>query len=254
MATFADLYGTDLDTELGTTDRTQRFTTTLRKRYVNEAAREFNQATGCYVKRVAIAVVDGTQEYDLEAAGTIAAEDYLRPAKTSASLKRVGSSSTAYTEGPDLPYKSEEQLNQERPNWRALSAGVPECWTIREDTGSQYFALVPAPDVPDGETWTVLWPYVAQPAAMTDDSHEPFGNASSRTTLRPYHRALVHWAAAQCEKLRKDWDAVKRQLELYGTYVARYHQDQARPNGGSIRLAQDYRRRLRTVVPVNPYR
>ena len=250
---FQSLYGTDLDTELGTADRSQRFTTTLRKRYVNEGQREFSQQTACYVKRASISVTDGTQEYDLEASGVIAAEDYLRPSKTSASLKRVGTD-TAYSEGPELAYKSEEQLNQERPQWRVETATIPDCWTLRADGGSLYAVLVPAPDVPAAETWTLLWPYVAQPADMTDDTHEPYGNASARTTLRPYHRGILHWAAAQCEKLRKDWDAVERHLQLFGTYVARFNGDMQRPTGSMVRLAHDYRKRLRVVTPVNPYR
>ena len=141
--TFSDIYGTDLDTELGTTDRTQRFTTTLRKRYANEGQRVFNEQTSCFVKRTNLAVTDGVQEVDLEASGVIAAQDYLWPSKTSASLRRYDGSGTAntdysYVEGPDLPFKTEEELNQTDPNWRAASAGVPECWYLREDGGSTY--------------------------------------------------------------------------------------------------------------------
>jgi hypothetical protein len=251
---FSDLYGTDMDTELGTADRTQRFTTTLRKRYVNEAQRWFNEQTGCYIKRVAIAISDGTQEYDLEASGVISAQDYIRPSKTSASLKRVGSSTTEYTEGPELPFKSEERLNQERPNWRAESAAVPDCWSLRADGGSTYLVLVPAPDVPAAETWTLLWPYVAQPEAMTDDSHEPYGNASPRTVLRPYHRGILHYAAAQLEKLRKNYEAVERQLKMAAGYVAKFNTDQALPRGTQIRMRTDYRRRLLAREPYNPFR
>ena len=58
---FASLYGTELDTELGTTDRSQRFTLELRKRYANEGQRVFNERTGCYVKRGTIPLVDEQQ-------------------------------------------------------------------------------------------------------------------------------------------------------------------------------------------------
>jgi hypothetical protein len=109
--TFADLYGTDMDTELGTGDRTQRFTSVLRKRYVNEAQRWFNEQTSCFVKRAEIALSDGTAEYDLEASGVIAAQDYLWPSKTTASLKRVdANSNVVYDEGADLPYVSEASM------------------------------------------------------------------------------------------------------------------------------------------------
>jgi hypothetical protein len=251
--TFADLYGTDLNTELGTED-TVRFTTVLRKRYVNEGMREFNAQTGCYVKRASIALTDDVSEYDIESAGVIAAADFLRPSMTTASLKRVGASDTVYSEGPDLRYVSEEALNAESPNWRAETAGVPDRWTLRADGGSFYVVLVPAPDVPATETWTLLWPYVAEPANMTDDAHEPFGNATPRTTLRPYHRAILHWAAAQSEKLRKNWDGVKRHLELFSTYVVRYRGDTSQRNGTRVRLAHDYRRGLRSHRAADPLR
>jgi hypothetical protein len=253
---FSDIYGTEIDTELGTEDRTQRFTTLLRKRYANEGQRVFNERTGCFVKRVAIALVDATQEYDLESASVISAADYLRPSKTSATLKKVdAATNTSYAEGPELTFIEEESLNQTRPNWRAESPGTPEHWTFREDTGAQYLVLIPAPDVPAGDTWTLLWPYVAQPADMTDDSHEPWGNASPRTTLRPYHRACVHYATAQLEKLRKDWQAVERQMKLFAGQIAAYHDDMAkgrRPNGQTLRIAHDYRRRFRGARPRDP--
>jgi len=247
---FSDLYGTELTTELGSADTSQRFTTVLRKRYVNEGQRVFAEQTGCYVKRGTLPLVSGTQEYDLETAFT----DYLRPSQTSASLQRVGASTTSYTEGPDLPYVAEETLNQTRPNWRAESAGVPDCWTVRADGGSTYLVLVPAPSVPVAETWSVLVPYVAQPPDMTDDSHEPFGNATPRTVLRPYHRACVHYAAAMLEKLRKNDQGRELQLKMFAAIVTKYQADQAPRNGGRVRLAVDYRRALRRPRTGDPWR
>lgn len=251
---FSDLYGTVLDTELGTADRSVRFTLALRKQFVNEGQREFNALTSCFVRRAAVAVVDETPEYDLESTGIIAAGDYLWPSKTSASLKRVGTA-TAYTEGPDLPYMTEEELNQTRPNWRAESPGVPRCWYLREDGGASYVGLFPAPDIPSGETWTVLWPYVAQPPDLSADADEPFTvSSNAKTTLRPYHRALAHYAAAQLEKLRKDVAAVQRQMQAFTGYVARYTGDQQPRRGTQIRLAHDYRTRLRSARPLDPTR
>lgn len=251
--TFADLYGTDLDTELGTTDREQRFTTVLRKRHVNEGQRWFNEHVKCYIRRFPIPLVDGTQEYNVEGSSVVTNGDYLWPSKTTATLKRVGTS-TLYTEGPELQYVTEETLNQERPNWRSEAAATPEQWTLRSDAGAQYVVLVPAPDIPVGETWTLLWPYVAQPADMTDDSHEPYGNATPRTSLRPYHRGILHYAAAQCEKLRKNWDGVKRQLELAAGYVAKYEKDMKPATGSTVRLANNWRPRARGARPLDPLR
>lgn len=258
--TFLEAYGTYLDTELGTTDRTQRFTTVLRKLYLNEGMRVFNEQTGCFVKRFAIALTDGTAEYDVESTAVITAGDYLRPSKTTATLKQydgAGSEVTdyRYAEGPDLPYIAEEALNQTRRNWRALPAAVPNAWTLRADGGSLYLALVPAPDIPTAETWTLLWPYVAQPADMSADADEPYQVAGNpRTTLRPYHRGILHYAAAQLEKLRKNTDASDRHLKLFGAAVAKYHTDQQRSTGSAVRLAQNYRGRIRSNVALDPLR
>lgn len=262
--TFVDLYGTDLDTELGTADRTQRFTTVLRKRYVNEGQRVFNEQTSCFVRRASIDLgLPG--QYDLERVGITQeyttdgvlvtpplTNDYLWPAKTSGSLLEITSGgTTSYVEGPSLPFKAEEELNQTRPNWRTEPAGTPDCWSLREDGGQLYLLLIPAPNPPHADTWTLLWPYVAVPADMTLDAQEPYSiGGDPRSTLRPYHRAIVHYAAAQLEKLRKNWEGVERQMQLFAAYVAKYRADQAPKRGTSIRLRQDYRTRLRAGVPL----
>lgn len=254
--TFSDLYNTDLTTELGSSDTSQRFTTVLRKRYVNEGQRVFNEQTGCFIRRATIPLTDNVSEYDLEAVGVISTTDYLRPSKTSASLKRVdAASNVAYTEGPDLPFKSEEELNQTRSGWRAETASTPECWTLRDDAGSSYVVLVPAPDVPSGETWTLLWPYVAVPADMSADGDEPYSvSSNTRTTLRPYHRAILHYAAAQCEKLRKNYEGVDRQMKFFAGVVAKYFTDQQPARGSKIRLSTNYRTRLRGSQSIDFYR
>src|SRR4051812_5016453 len=136
--TFLEITGTRLDDKLGTADRTQRFTTVKRKQYANDGQRKFNEQTGCYVKRLALAIVDLTQEYDIETAAT----DFLWPSGTTVSLKRVGTS-TSYVEGADLQIVTEETLNQIDPNWRAASAGTPEFLYWRNEGGSRYVGLHP---------------------------------------------------------------------------------------------------------------
>ena len=54
--TFLELYGTELDRELGTTDRTQRFTTARRKAAINAGQLEFVRRTEC-LTREGLAVV-----------------------------------------------------------------------------------------------------------------------------------------------------------------------------------------------------
>lgn len=255
MSTFLQLYSTELTTQLGSSDTTQRFTTTLRKYYVNEGQRYFNERTGCFVRRGQVALSDGTGEYDLESTGVITAGDYLRPAKVGASIKQVdASAAVTYIEGDDLAYTTEEELNQTEPGWRSVSAGTPTKWYVRQDGGSLYVGLHPAPDVPSGATWTLFVPYVAVPADMSGDSDEPYSISSNPvTTLRPYHKGIAHYAAAQLENLRKNVDGFRRQMELCAAVIAMYVADQAPPRGTRIRLAQDYRRRLRSGRPVNPF-
>lgn len=248
--TFLELYGARLDDTLGTADRTQRFTTAKRKQYVNDGQKKFNEQTDCYVKRLSLAISDGTQEVDIEAQAT----DFLWPSGTTCSLKIVGASTTSYREGPELTIVTEETLNTLEPNWRAASAATPEYVYWRNDGGSRYVGLHPTPDVPAGETWTLLLPYVAQPADMTDDTHEPFGNASARLTLRPYHDAILFYAAAACELLRKDVQKHEYWMKRFAGEVLRYTGTQAPKNGQTMRLAVNYRHKLRGGRPLDPTR
>lgn len=258
--TFLEGYGTKLDRELGTTDRTQRFTTVLRKEYFNEGVQKFNEQTGCFIRRFPIPLVDGTQEYDLESSSIITNDDYLRPSKTSASLRRYdgsGSANTDYTyvEGPDLPYKSEEELNQTEPGWRGHAAATPTCWFLREDGGSEYIGLHPAPDVPSAETWTLYWPYVAKPPTLTADGDIPYSiSANPRTKLVPYHEGILYYAAAQCELLRKNYEQHEWQMRRFAAVVAQYRADQAPPRGSRIRLRTNWFRSVRTARPLDPTR
>lgn len=259
-----EIVGTELDTELGTTDRTVRFTTTLRLRYANEGQRVFNEQTNCYVRRAQISIRE-IQEINLEqeAVGDFTPDDpltdYIRPAKTSATLVRnPGTADFTYVEGPNLLYTTEEELNQTSPNWRAASAGVPSKYYIRFDGQYTRLGFDVVPDIPTGETWTLYFPYVAVPPDMAGHGEEPYtpseALSTTRETLRPYHRAIVHYAAAQLEKLRKNWEGVERQMKLFAAYVAKYQADQAPARGSSIRLRQDYRARLRTSRPLDPTR
>jgi hypothetical protein len=259
--TFEELYGDRLDDELGTADRTELFTLVKRKLYLNEGQRVFNEHTGCYVKRVSLSVVDGTQEYDVEAAAT----DVIRPSGTTASLKMVGASTTSYREGRELPLVTEETLNNVWPNWRAASAGVPECLYWRTDAGSRFLGFSPAPDIPVGETWTLLLPSVAQPPDMSATSDEPFGASAPLIVLRPYHRAVLHYAAAMLERLRKNTEGTAKHLAIFGLnpatlqptgegFLGKYQRDQAPKSGQGIRLATNYRSRRFGGRPLDPTR
>lgn len=252
MSTFLQLYGTKLDRELGSSDRTQLFTTTLRKEYVNEGQAKFNEQAECFIKRDEIALIDEDGEYDLETETT----DYLWPAKVGASIARTvtATSVVSYIEGDDFTHISEEELNLQYPGWRSHDPGTPMHWGFRSDAGAHNLFLYPAPDIPATETWALLWPYVAAPSDMTDDTHEPYGNATPRITLRPYHDAILHYAAAQCEKLRKNWDGVERQMKFFASFVAKYRADQQPKQGTSLRMKRNYMASVRTGHVRNPFR
>jgi hypothetical protein len=89
-------------------------------------------------------------------------------------------------------------------------------------------------------------PYVAFPAPLSSDTSEPFTvNSSVRTDLRPYHQALVHYAAHSLEKLRRDDQASDRQLQKYQGYVARYLSNKRVKGGRAVTQAVAYFNRER---------
>lgn len=254
MATFLQLYGTKLDRELGSSDRVQLFTVALRKEYVNEGQQKFNEQTGCYTRRATLALSDETSEYDLESSGVLSAEDYLWPSKVGASIKRTVTASgvVSYVEGDDFQFITEDELNDDLPSWRAHTAGVPSHWFLRADAGVYNVGLYVAPDIPATETWQLLWPYVAKPADMSADGDIAF---AGRLALAPYHDAVLHYAAAQCEKLRKNWDGVERQMKMFAAHVAKYKADQAPPRGTQMRFRTNYALRQRMPARLmNPMR
>lgn len=239
---FVTLYSTELNRELGSS-KTDLFTTVLRKAAINTAQLEWNKRTHCYTRQTTIALVDGTQEYDLE---TIA--DFGGIAAQGVSIRKTDSNANVtYLEGDDLTETTVERLNVEEPGWRAASAGTPRTLYRRGDGGAQYLGLHPAPDIPSGDTWVVLLPYWAIPADMSADADEPFTvSANTIKSLRPYHRALAHWAAHDLEKLRKDTARSAAQMQLFEAYVEEYNDAQKPKRGTRVRFVKDYRGSART--------
>lgn len=251
MATFSQLYGEYLDAELGSADRSSLFTTAKRKDAVNRAQLEFVKQTGCFQREASITVVDGTQEYDLDATGIITSGDFLDVAPQGPEHQYTDSDgSIVYTAGDDFPRIDIPQLNRESTGWRQTDTPSerPSSWYLREEGGSVYFGLVPIPDIGSGDSALVTLPYVAYPPDMTDDAHEPFSvvmGTSPKRTLRPWHQALVHYAAALLEPLRKNYQAEKRQRELFAGMVADYLQKQRPKNGQRVVFARNYYRESR---------
>lgn len=88
---FSDLYGNELDRELGTADRARLFTVARRKAAINAAQLEWAKRTESYQRRAEIVLTDDTQEYDLEAVS-----DFLWLAKEGCSIRITGQGSGRY--------------------------------------------------------------------------------------------------------------------------------------------------------------
>lgn len=247
--TFLELYGTELDRELGSSSTTL-FTPARRKAAINWAQQEWNKAVECYTRQTTIALVDETQEYDIETTVT----DFAWVSKQGISIKIVDANGNErYIEGDDLEVTSVERLNTDEPGWRAVSAGTPRKVYLRSDGGARYLGFHPAPAITSGDTWTAILPYVAVVPDMSADADEPFTVSSNPIkSQRPWHRALVYHAAFDLEKLRKETGRSATALQLFQAEVEKYTGTQ-KPKGGSVvRLAKNYRRSMTgTRVPLD---
>lgn len=237
--TFLQLYGDELDRELGSADRSQLFTLARRKAAINAGQLEWVKRTECFQKQTTVAIADGTQEYDLEA--TIA--DFGWIAKQGVSIKIVSGAHTRYIEGDDLDMTSVARLNVEEPGWRAVPAGAPKKFYIRRDGGTVNLGFHPAPHVTGVEVWTVIVPYVVIPADMSADADVPFTLSSNPLlSMRLWHVALVHYGAYDIEKYRKDQARAGAQLQLFELKVAQFTGTEKPKNGSHVRFARVYRR------------
>jgi hypothetical protein len=237
--TFVDLYGTELDRELGNIS-TQLFTTARRKAAVNWAQLEFVKQTECLKRNTTIPLVSGTQEYDIEAT----VSDYGFIAKSGISIRITpATGSVRYIEGDNLTRTTVQQLNTERSGWRAESAGTPDSYYVDPNGGAVNLGLVPAPSITAGDTWAVLLPYVVVPSDMSADIDEPFTVSSNPIKwLRLFHRALVHGAAYDLEKFRKEVARSATQLQLFEREIAACVATMTPKGGQTVRLATNYRR------------
>jgi hypothetical protein len=241
--TFLELYGDAIDTELGTADRTQRFTTARRKLEINAAQKEFNRLTNCYVRRATITpLVSGTGEYNLLTA--ITALDFIRLAGSDQLpvLKRTISATVDYITGmKDFPRRSTDWLDNFEPGWRSADPATPTSWYTRQDAGTLLIGLSPAPLIAVGDVWQLLVPYVANPDVMTGDAVVPFSTgADVQISLLYYHQALAHFAAGKLELLRKAYNASDLQMKKFAGYVAEYLEGQRVDGPQHVVLARDY--------------
>lgn len=239
--TFGELYGTELDRELGSADQSQLFTLVRRKAAINAAQLEWNERTECYTRQTTVALVDETQEYDLESSIT----DFHRLATNGVSIRITpATGDVRYISGKDLVPTTIERLDDEEPGWRAVSASTPMWIYPHRNGGVINLGLHPAPDITVGDTWVALVSYVAIAPDMSADADQPFTVSASSNpiaSLRPYHRGLVHFAAYDLEKLRKDSNRGATQLQLFEHYVERYRASMKPQGGQAVRMAKNYR-------------
>ena len=245
---FAELYGERLHRELGTEDVQELFTTVRRKKACNEAALEWVKRTKSFVKWVSITLTDDVREYDLEATATITADDFLEVSAEGPEYQFTDANGdVTYRSGRDFPRKDIAILQRESPGWRAAdAANYPTSWHIRKDGGKVYFGLSEPPEIAGSESAAILLPYVARPLVLTDDADVPYAVSSdAMESLEPWLQAIVYFAAALLEPLRKGFAAEQRLRNLFAGEVAAYLQEQ-RPKGGqAVLLARNYYREAR---------
>lgn len=266
MATFGELAGDLLDQELGSKDCTVLFTTARRQHAVNEGLREFAKQTECWTRQSTLALSTATVSgssglYETDLNSTITAVDYLWVSKQGLEIRKTSSGSSptvTYYAGDDLQETTVDRLNYDEPGWRTSSPASPVKFYFRSDAGAMYLGIWPAPDIGSSETWVALVPYVALPSSMTVSSQVPFSvnsTTAAQRTLRPYHQGLVHYAAAQLEKLRKDKAASDRQMGIFAAYVGQYQTAKKMKRGRHVVFQRNYRRERRiNARPPDPYR
>ncbi len=247
MVQFSSLFGTRLDRELGTDDSTVLFTSARRKAAVNEGAVEFANLTGCLTRWATFTGTGGTSEYDLNSTTIIAGGDFGGFAKEPVEFRYVDASSNVIElSGDSLPRRDIPWLHQYRPSWRLSTVAssvmqLPELYYERLDGSARFLGFTPVPSTGSSASFTVRVPYLADAPVMTSDTNEPFTfNSSVRLDLSGYHQGLVHYAAHQLEKLRRDDQASDRQLQKFLGYVSRAIQDMRVRGPRAIRQARNY--------------
>ena len=239
MTQFSSLYSGRLDRELGTDDASVLFTTARRKAAVNEGIQEFAKLTDCFQKTSTLTITGGTSEYDLDSL----ISDYARFSKEQVRfIYTDASSDVTVLAGDDLVRRDVEWLNRYRAGWQNDTTAssvmqLPEVYYERVDGGSRYLGLVPTPCTGSSASAVLVVPYIAQPAVLSSDTSEPYSN---RGDLRPYHQAMVHYAASQLEKLRRDDQASDRQMQKFMGYVMQYLESLRKRGGQSLTFARTY--------------
>lgn len=99
------------------------------------------------------------------------------------------------TDGSEFPltFKSQEDLDFYRPNWRNETGSRPD--VISYDPSNNQAILVPAPTSADISSGCLKVIEVQSPTPLTSDSSVPF---DSNARMGPFSLSIVHWVVAQC--------------------------------------------------------
>lgn len=250
MTLFSSLYGARLDRELGTDDTSILFTTARRKAAVNEGAVEFANLTGILTRWASVTWPGGTAQINLNSTAIIADGDFGGFAKEPVEFRYTdASSNVTLLTGDGLPRRDIPWLDQYRPGWQLSTVAssvmqLPEIYYVWQDGNAYYLGMTPVPSTGSSASIAVRVPYLAEAPTMVSDSSEPFQFGSTsltpRADLSAYHQGLVHYAAHQLEKLRRDEQASDRQLQKFLGYVSRCLQDMRVRGPRVIRQARNY--------------
>lgn len=247
MATFDQLTGIYLDSELHSADSTVLFTSTRRAQAVNDGHAEFCELTECLLRQSTVVCSCNTQEYNLLSSATLGSTDFVRIAPRGIEyhlLSSHGGSSARLTQlaGHDFPRRDIEWLNDYEPGWKqSTTPQMPTGYYVDERNGGYRIGLDFPPDIGSSEVGKLIVPYIARPAPMSNSTDVPFTvGSNARSDLYPFHMAIVHWAAHQLEKLRGDEEASDRQLAKFLSYVQRYTEKVRKRGGTFVKLAKQY--------------
>lgn len=258
MPQFSQMWGDDLTTELGTSDTSVLFTDARRKHAVNQGYRQFADLTECFVRRSSISVSSSAQEFNLNSTSVLSTgAQFLRiAAEGPAYIKTDTAGNQQIYAGDDFPQRAIPFLDSDDPSWRSTTTPAnPTGWYLRNEGGRLFFGLDKPADVSTSETAELLIPYVANPSSMTSDTQIPFAVSTNyRDDLYPYHQALVHYAAYQMEKLRRDDERADKQMQLFMSYVTRYNQQNRKKGSNGVRMARSYFKHSRASAEANGLR
>ena len=248
MANFETLYSDALDVELGSNDSAVLFTTARRKHAINEGYRQFVDLTECLTRQSTVTVSSATQEYNLLSTTVLPGGDFDRMAGQGPVYQTFDSngSLSQTIAGDDFPQRSVTWLDAADNGWRSTEAGTPTAWYLLPNGGQLLFGLSCPPDISSNETAQLIIPYVPVVSSMISTGDQPFTVGSTyRADLRNYQQALVHYAAHDLEKLRKDQQASDMQLQKFLGYVQRYLGMTGPKGGQSLRAQKSYFRDAR---------